>query len=190
MTRDIAVVAASSGVRIQRSRLIPASNGKLHTSRRTQIGMATPAPRTVQNPSNQDDLSRDQIDSLTARPNSQPLRVGSDPSKYDEKSRTALHNPQRREGQSLFGDLSFLDLATTAIGLLGLIGTFIFGAWAIKSYNVSSQALAAQQDPSMVQELSTNSELLRLNNRITLTLLCQTLGPVRSWAARSRGMKC
>ncbi|KAF2233616.1 hypothetical protein EV356DRAFT_503420 [Viridothelium virens] len=68
--------------------------------------------------------------------------------------------------------ISVSDWATLALGVLGLIGTFIFGAWAIKSYNaaetgniISSQSLQAALDPHQLQALN-------LNNQLLLNLLC------------------
>ena len=78
--------------------------------------------------------------------------------------------------------LNFVDWMTLGIGTLGIIGTFIFGAWAILSYNatqqgnaISTQALSAQHDPSTLNAIQANNNLMRLNNQVSLALLCQLL---------------
>lgn len=88
--------------------------------------------------------------------------------------------PRQDPYKSLLSTMSLSDWGTLALGVLGLIGTFIFGAWAIKSYDaqeagnfISNQSLNAALDQHQLQAL-------KLNNELLLRLLCSLGNNVRS----------
>ena len=76
---------------------------------------------------------------------------------------------------------------SVVIAVIALIATFIFGAWAIKSFNVAQTAndlsreqLQAQQDPHTADALNLSNDGILLNAQLSLALLCAMLGPVWS----------
>ena len=79
----------------------------------------------------------------------------------------------RRKNDNPLRSLTVADSLGLVIAVISVTATFVFGAWAIKSSNaaetansLSGQQLQIAQDP--------------LSSRLTIALLCATLGSVRT----------
>ncbi|KAI9704606.1 MAG: hypothetical protein M1820_005519 [Bogoriella megaspora] len=132
-----------------------------------------------------------------------PVPAGSqaDAAPNTEKVKTESIKTAKSQAQS-FAGIAWVEWSTIALGILGLIGTFIFGAWAIKSYNateaansyadkalaaaiaandlankslnaaLSANSYARQQVDAAQQDTTPNS--IDLNSKLILLLLCAT----------------
>ena len=96
---------------------------------------------------------------------------------HTKNNASKLPSPRR----SRRSGISLLEWGTLVLGTIGVIGTFIFGAWAIKSYNATelannyaSQSLTAAQDPGVHNAITLTNQLMQLNAQLLLHLLCSS----------------
>ena len=87
-------------------------------------------------------------------------------------SEKSVTSKQTRHSDISLSTISFSEWATLLLGFIGIIGTFIFGTWAIRSYdaaemanNISNKSLNAALDPHPLQAWN-------LNNQLLLSLMC------------------
>ena len=93
---------------------------------------------------------------------------------------------QQQPHTSSSSNISLPRLGTLAVGYIGLIGTFVFGAWAVKSYraaetanSISGQSLKAAEAANSISGQSLQAaldteplETLKLNNQLMFGVLC------------------